>query len=40
MSEAIRETMGAQAAARVKSGLIEIRDFNLNYETMDGTVER
>ena len=39
MSEAIREAMGAPAAARVKSGLIEIKDFNLNYETMDGTVE-
>ena len=39
MSEAIREVMGAQADGRVKSGLIEIRDFNLSYETIDGTVE-
>jgi NitT/TauT family transport system ATP-binding protein len=38
MSEAIRE-VGTQAARSVKSGLIEIKDFNLNYETMDGTVE-
>jgi NitT/TauT family transport system ATP-binding protein len=31
--------MGTAAAAQAKRGLIEISDFNLNYETMDGTVE-
>ena len=39
MNEALDQLMGSQTAPHVKRGLIEIRDFNLNYETMDGTVE-
>ena len=31
--------MMPQTASKTRNGLIEIRDFNLNYETMDGPVE-
>ncbi len=40
VNQATNQTVGAAAAApQTKRGLIEIDDFNLNYETMDGTVE-
>lgn len=39
MSEAANQVMGTATGPQAKRGLIEISDFNLNYETMDGTVE-
>ncbi len=39
MSQAPGAVMGTTAAPSAKRGLIEIDDFNLNYETMDGAVE-
>ena len=40
VNQATNQTVGAATAApQTKRGLIEIDDFNLNYETMDGTVE-
>jgi NitT/TauT family transport system ATP-binding protein len=39
MSDTINQLMGKATATQAKRGLIEIDDFNLNYETMDGTVE-
>jgi NitT/TauT family transport system ATP-binding protein len=39
MSEAMNPLLDTPTATHAKRGLIEIKDFNLNYETLDGTVE-
>jgi NitT/TauT family transport system ATP-binding protein len=39
MSQAMNQLVDTPTATHAKRGLIEIKDFNLNYETLDGTVE-
>ena len=39
MSEVMNQITGGSTAPHAKRGLIEIKDFNLDYETLDGSVE-